>query len=83
MAEWDWAKTYERFQNFKLEDDDEESKPKNMEEFLERSRSQGDQLMGHYHDHHEERIFLTKMRNCDTASSIVCMVTLFMRKVYC
>ena len=31
MAEWDWAKTYERFQNFKLEDDDEESKPKNME----------------------------------------------------
>ena len=34
MAEWDWAKTYERFQNFKLEDDDEESKPKNMEEFL-------------------------------------------------
>ena len=60
MAEWDWAKSYEKFDNFKIDEDDGESKPKNMEEFLEQSRSQGDQLMGHYHDHREERVFFEK-----------------------
>ena len=71
MSEWDWAKSYKKFEKYKVEEDDGEIKPQNIEEFLDQSRSQhGDAMMGHYHDHHDERVFFEKpeqekMRYCE------------------
>ena len=40
MSEWDWAKSYKKFEKYKVEEDDGEIKPQNIEEFLDQSRSQ-------------------------------------------
>jgi tetratricopeptide (TPR) repeat protein len=71
---WEWASAYEKWQTYDAGDDDTlGSKPKDFEEMLEAEVAKnqaGPDGMGHYHDHHEERVFFEKpeeekMRFCE------------------